>query len=229
MALELFWGSGSGPAWRVLLALEVKGVSYQSRLLSFAKGEHRSPEVLALNTRGKVPALRDGAYTIYESLAMITYLDRKHPDPPLFGTTPEDAGTIMRLIMEHECYGGEAISKFAAPLLFSEIAEKSQAVMAALPALREELGRLETALGSRPWLVGETISAADIFVYPGIKTLERALAKPDAETLDHGLRSLAVSFPKLADWMIRVEALPGYAATYPPHWRVRPSIGDAAG
>jgi glutathione S-transferase len=135
----------------------------------------------------------------------------------------------MRLIMEHECYGGEAISKFAAPLLFSEIAEKSQAVMAALPALREELGRLETALGSRPWLVGETISAADIFVYPGIKTLERALAKPDAETLDHGLRSLAVSFPKLADWMIRVEALPGYAATYPPHWRVRPSIGDAAG
>ncbi len=229
MALELFWGSGSGPAWRVLLALEVKGVSYQSRLLSFAKGEHRSPEVRALNSRGKVPALRDGAYTIYESLAMITYIDRKHPDPPLFGTTPEEAGTIVRLIMEHECYGSEAISKFAGPLLFSEIAEKSQAVLSALPALREELGRLETELDSRSWLVGERISAADIFVYPAMKTLERALAKPDAETLDHGIRSLAESLPKLADWMIRVEALPGYAATYPPHWRVSPSIGDAAG
>ena len=40
MALEVFWGSGSGPAWRVLLALAVKGVPYESRLLSFAKGEH---------------------------------------------------------------------------------------------------------------------------------------------------------------------------------------------
>lgn len=229
MALELFWGSGSGPAWRVLLALEVKGVPYQSRILSFARGEHRSPEVLALNTRGKVPALRDGTYTVCESLAMITYLDRKHPEPPLFGTTPAEAGTIMRLIIEHESYGSEAISKFAAPLLLSEIAEKNPEVIAALPALREELRRLETELGSRPWLVGETISAADIFVYPGIKTLERALGKPDAAELDHGLRSLAVSFPKLADWMMRVEALPGYAATYPPHWRVRPSIGDAAG
>lgn len=229
MALEFFWGSGSAPAWRVLLALEVKGLQYQSRILSFAKGEHRSPAVLALNARGKVPALRDGAYTIYEPLAMITYIDRKHPDPPLFGTTAEEAGTIMRLIMEHDSYGNEAITKFATPLLMSEIAEESPEVKAALPALRQELGRLETELASRLWLVGDAISAADIYVFPAIKTLDRALKKPDAQELDHGLRSLAVSFPKLAGWMTRVEALPGYEATFPPHWRIQASIGDALG
>src|SRR3954449_5755277 len=55
MALEVFWGSGSGPAWRVLLALAIKGVPYESKLLSFAKREHKSEEILALTARGKVP------------------------------------------------------------------------------------------------------------------------------------------------------------------------------
>ena len=87
MALEVFWGSGSGPAWRVLLALAVKKVPYESHLLSFSKGEHRSDAMMAISPRGKVPAIRDGAFTLSESLAIVTYLDRKYPSPPLFGET----------------------------------------------------------------------------------------------------------------------------------------------
>ena len=225
MALEVFWGSGSGPAWRVLLALTLKGVAFESRLLSFSKGEHKSPEVLALTTRGKVPVIRDGDFALYESLAILTYLDRKYPSPPLFGTTPELAGTIMRVIMEHECYGNPAIAAVTRPLLFGTLAEHRVTVNESLPALHAELGRLEAQLsgaqwaGGGEWLVGQALSAADIFVLPGIKTLERALSKPGAETIDHGLRPLGGAFPKVAAWVARFEALPAYDPTYPPHWR----------
>lgn len=219
MALEVFWGSGSAPAWRVLLALAIKGVPYESRLLSFSKAEHKAPELLAISPRGKVPILRDGAYGLSESLAILTYLDRKHPAPPLFGTTPEDAGSILHVVMDHECYAIPAIQAVTRPILFGKLDEQREQVTAGLPALREELGRLEKLLGDRAFLVGDAISAADVFVFPMIKTIERAFSKPAAETLDHGLRPLSGVLPALGAWIARIEALPGYEATFPPHWR----------
>jgi hypothetical protein len=80
MALEVYWASGSPFAWRVLLTLEAKRLPYQSKLLTFSKGEHKSPEYLAMNPRGKVPTLKDGDFAIYESLAIMAYLDRAYPD-----------------------------------------------------------------------------------------------------------------------------------------------------
>ncbi len=49
--LEVFWDSGSPYVWRVLLALEVKQVPYTSRPIQFSKGEHKTPEFLAMNDR----------------------------------------------------------------------------------------------------------------------------------------------------------------------------------
>lgn len=219
MALEVFWGSGSGPAWRVLLALAVKGVPYESRLLSFSKGEHKTEEMLAMSPRGKVPVIRDGDFTLSESLAILHYLDRKYPTPKLFGETPEETGRIMRTIMEHECYGVSALSAFARPLLFGRLDAQRDQVLLAVDGARAELARLEAALGETETLSGKAIGAADIFVFPQLKSLERAFGKPGADTLDHGLGPLGTTFPKVQAWMHRIEALPGYEATYPPHWR----------
>jgi glutathione S-transferase len=219
MGIEIFWGSGSGPAWRVLLTLAVKGVPYESHLLSFSTGEHNTPEMLALNRRGKVPVLRDGQLIVYESLAIMTYLDRLHAAPPLFGTSPRQAATIMRIIMEHECYGNEAILAFARPVFRGQFVDKRQEIVEALPKLREELRGLEGELASDDWLGGDAISAADIFVLPAIKALERAWSKPDVDLLDHNVWPLALPFPKLAAWVKRMESIPGYDAAFPPHWR----------
>ncbi len=226
MTLEVFWGSGSAPAWRVLLALAVKQVPYRSHLLSFSRGEHRSPELLAMNPRGKVPVIRDGAFCLSESLAILTYLDRKYPTPPLFGESPEAAGAIMRTIMEHECYGLAALSAFSRPLLFGrpdshpdQQRDQHDKALLALDGARSELARLEATLTASPFLATPTLSAADLFVFPQIKQFERALGKPGADTLEHGLGPLPAVFPQLAAWCGAIEALPGYEATYPPHWR----------
>lgn len=121
--------------------------------------------------------------------------------------------------MEHECYGLTAISAFARPILFDRLDVQRDQCVLAIDGARAELEKLEATLRGRSWLVLATLSAADIFVFPQIKTLERALGKPGAATVEHGLGPIADVFPAIAAWVKRIEALPGYEATYPPHWR----------
>jgi glutathione S-transferase len=98
--VEIYWISGSPFAWRVLLTAEVKGIPYEGKLLEASKGELKAPEFLAINPLGRVPAIRDGNFTLHESLAIMVYFDRKHPNPPLFGRTAEEAGHIFQCISE---------------------------------------------------------------------------------------------------------------------------------
>jgi glutathione S-transferase len=220
MALEIYWASGSAPAWRVLLALAVKGVPYESKLLEFSKREHRTPEYLAVCPRGKVPALRDGAFTLSESLAIMAYLERKHPSPPLFGETPEETGLIWRALCEHDNYTFPAILAVARPILSGLPGEdKVEQIREAAPTAHDELARLDMALGAGSWLAGDRLSAADLTAFPSIKLLLRAASKPMAEPLNLGFTPLADCYPRLAAWSGQIEALPGYDATYPPHWR----------
>ncbi len=60
--------------------------------------------MLAMNFRGRVPVLRDNDYVVFESLAILYYLDQKYRDPPIFGRNPEEAGVIMRVICEYQSY-----------------------------------------------------------------------------------------------------------------------------
>ena len=98
--------------------------------------------------------------------------------------------------------------------------ETTGKVEAALPALHRELDGLEGALAAGDWLAGTPApSAADFAAFPFLKYVERAAGKEAARTLDLGVRPLGARYPKLAAWMARIEALPGYERTYPPHWR----------
>src|SRR5260370_8967851 len=98
MALTLYWGSGSPFSWRVLLALEHKRLPYESQLLHFDKQEHQSPHMLKLNPRGRVPVLKDGDYVVFESFAVLYYLDVKYPQSPIFAATPADPAGIIPVI-----------------------------------------------------------------------------------------------------------------------------------
>uniref|UniRef100_A0AAR2L7F8 GST N-terminal domain-containing protein n=1 Tax=Pygocentrus nattereri TaxID=42514 RepID=A0AAR2L7F8_PYGNA len=78
----LYWGSGSPPCWRVMIALEEKNLhGYKSKLLSFDKKEHKGPEVLALNPRGQLPTLKHGDIVVNESIAACMYLEVSETTP----------------------------------------------------------------------------------------------------------------------------------------------------
>ena len=219
MAIELYWGSGSPFAWRVMLTLEVKGLAYESKLLEFSKGDHKTPAYLKLNPRGKVPTLKDGDFVLYESLAIMSYLDRKYPDPPLFGKTAEETGLIWRALAECECYMLPAGDKLVRPIFFNKGLDKVEEIQQAAETLRGKLKIMDERLAGSHWLVGDKISAADIGVFPFIQLLLRAASKEAAEPLHLRLLPLAQSFANVAKWVQRIEALPNYQRTYPPHWR----------
>jgi glutathione S-transferase len=218
MTLEVIWGGGSPYAWRVLLALEVKGLSYESRLIQFSRGDHRSPEHLALSPRGKVPVLRDGRYALSESLAIMAYLDRKHPEPTIFGGSAEETGLIWKAVSEFESYAAPLVGRIFVPAFGGRPLDAAD-MQAAAGELHGELARMEQAVTARGWLAVEQLSAADLAVYPFVEVLLRAAGKEAVRSMGMGFLPLAEPYPALEDWRQRVAALPGYERTYPPHWR----------
>jgi glutathione S-transferase len=221
MAIDVYWGSGSPFSWRVLLALEHKRLQYTNHLLQFSKQEHKSPQMLSLNFRGRVPVLKDGDYVVFESLAVLFYLDRKYPNPPLFGTSPEEAGVIMRVICEYQAYAEEHVMKIVNAFFMRTPGQVTKAddLAEAMHRVASEARSIEARLAKSDWVVGESYSAADIVIFPSLQILLRALAKPEARDLSSRFLPLDVNYPALSRWVARVEALPGYEKTYPPHWR----------
>jgi glutathione S-transferase len=219
MALELYWGSGSPFAWRVMLTLEVKRLTYQSTLLEFSRGDHKAADFLKLNPRGKVPVLKDDDFVLNESLAIMAYLDKKYPEPPLFGTSAQETGLIWRAVIETEAYLLSAGDKVIRPVFFGKGLDETEKIQEAAQTVRQELQRIDRELSGSTWLVGKQISAADISLFPLVQTILRAAGKDAAKPLNLELLPLADTFPNLAGWSKRIEALPGYQRTYPPHWR----------
>ena len=217
--LEIYWGSGSPFAWRVLLALEIKRIPYASKLIEFSKQQHKTPEFLALNPRGKVPTIRDGDFVLWESLAILAYLDRKVPEPPLFGRTPEDTGRVWRAISEVVSYLEPPAYQIAGPIFLGKAEESAEKIRSQLEPLHTELRLLESTLGHSPWLAGTEVSAADLVAYPVIETLLRAAGKDAAKAFDLRLFPIEKTYPAIAAWRERIKALPGYEQAYPPHWR----------
>lgn len=219
MTLEVFWFSGSAQSWRVLLTLELKGVAYESRLLQASQGEHKAPDYLALNPRGKVPSLRDGDFVMSESLGIMRYIEARHPEPPLFGTTPEEKARIAEAISEGECYFMPAFLALVVPIVTGGLPERGAEVTAAVEAMLPELDRMERRVACDGWLATDALTAADVATYPVMRALLRLARSDDAKALTDGLEPFEQARPALADWIERIAALPGHDRTYPPHWR----------
>jgi len=218
MAIDFYWGSGSPYCWRVALALEFKGLAYNSHLLHFDRQEHKAPQMLALNFRGRLPVLRDGDYVVFESLAILYYLDLKYPGQPIFGRSPEEAGVIMRVICEYQCYAEPPLQQIVAALLYRRESKIGEEIADAMHHVAGEARTIEQRLAKSDWVVGESFSAADMVIYPDIRLLLRALQRPEARELAARFLPVEVNYPAIGRWLGRVAALPGHARTWPPHW-----------
>jgi len=87
--LKLYTYFRSGAAFRVRIALNLKGLKYEPRFVHLPKGEHRAPEYAGVNAQALLPTLElDDGTRLTQSLAIIEYLDEKHPQPRL---VPQDA------------------------------------------------------------------------------------------------------------------------------------------
>jgi maleylacetoacetate isomerase len=93
--MKLYGYFRSSAAFRVRIALNLKGLDYEQTFVHLRKSEQRKPEYLAVQPQGLVPALEtDGGEVFIQSLAIVEYLDETHPEPPLL---PADAAGRARV------------------------------------------------------------------------------------------------------------------------------------
>jgi len=213
--LTLYYGSGSPYAWRVQLALEHKALPYDRRVLSFSQGENKRPDFLALNPRGKVPALVDGDFVLYESAAIIEYLDEAYPGQGqrLFPGDARRRALQRRVILEVNDY----FDKAADPLWTQAFGRKPEErdlaeVAAGRAAARIELDRIAGAMDG-DFFGGRAPGAADYSLYTILGFVRRCELKvPEVALAD-------MIGPRYAGWMARIEALPFFEACIPPTWK----------
>ena len=219
MAIELLLIGGSPYAWRVQLALEHKRIDYTTRVLSMSNGDLRSPEFLALNPRGRVPVLRDGELVVSESLAILAYLERRHPHDPIFGETAEQGAAIWRIVSEYTSYVDPAVEELILPIYFGRAAEQADTVRRAAEVITRELATYERMLAQAPFLAGDAPTAADFVVFPHVQSISRAASKPAAAAFELPFSPIARRHPAIGAWIDRIAQTPGYERTYPPNWR----------
>jgi glutathione S-transferase len=215
MGLTLHYGSGSPYAWRVQLALEHKALVYDRRVLSFSARDQLKPEFIALNPRHKVPVLVDGDFVLYESNAIVEYLDEAYPGrgAPLFPGDARQRALIRRLVLEADNYFDKAVDIITTQGFDRKPGEREpQKIAEGRAAVAAEAALFTRAL--RGDFLGGPLSAADFALYPLLTFIYRTekMKLPD-------LGADAMLTPELVAWKARIEALPFFAKTIPPHWQ----------
>ncbi|MCM2329573.1 MAG: glutathione S-transferase family protein [Lysobacter sp.] len=215
MSLVFHHGHGSPYSWRVWLALEHLGIPYELKVMSFSDKDQLKPEFVALNPRHQVPTIVHDGYALWESLAILEYLDEIVPARRLYPGTAQERARIRRLIREDE----EHLDGKGLTPIYDELYKRPEGEApdeARLEAARRKLAEEMEYFGRElrgPFLAGGEPTAADFVMYPDIAYVKRIGAKKPASKLE------GILPPAIAQWAARIEALPFFGKTFPPHWR----------
>jgi glutathione S-transferase len=213
MSLTFYYGSGSPFAWRVWLALEHKGIAYEAKRLSFDAGDTKAPEFRALNPRGKVPLIVHDGRPVRESLVILDYLEEAVPAKPLLPADPHARALARIKAREADEYLQPPLRQLFRQTLFKPKGDGDPVEIAkAKDELGAELQAWEADL-SGDWLMGGTLTYADFSLYPQLRLLRRLGERMPQHKADDLIG------PRLQAWMGRIEALPYYDRTVPPHWK----------
>lgn len=204
------YGIPGSPFLRAVeVVLKEKGLDYH--LQAMAPGEHKSEEHLKRHPFGRIPAFEHGELTIYETQAILRYLDDRFPHPPLTPGTPEQRTVMNQVIGIIEWY---FFPKAAAPIGFNRIIGPrllgipgdETAVTEAMPTAQTCFAEFDRLLGEKRHFAGDTMSLADIMLATQLDLFGEC---SEGRELIDGTRHLQ-------PWLERMLARPSFAATAPP-------------
>jgi glutathione S-transferase len=198
--------AGSPYGRAVLIALEEKGARYRFQPVS--PGTLRTPEHLALHPFGRIPVLLHDGFRLYETAAILRYLERTLPSPALVPFDSRSAARMDQVMNINDWYlfqgAGMVIGfqRVVGPRLLGLAADEA-AIEAVLPKAHAVFEELSVLLGSQRYLAGEHFSLADVMVAPQMDFLAQT---PEWE-------ALTVRRSNLREWLARVSARPSLQAT----------------
>jgi glutathione S-transferase len=197
-------GSPFGRA--ILAALEEKRTPYRFSLVP--PGTFRTEPHISRHPFGRVPVLEHDGFMLYETQAILRYLDRVLPAPPLTPAAPKAAARMDQAMNISDWYlfngVGNVIGfqRIVAPR-FMGLAPDEAAVAAAMPKAHTVFNELARLLGAQPYFTGENVTLADLMIAPQLHFLSLT---PEWTALSAGHRNLV-------DWLARMEARPSFTAT----------------
>jgi maleylacetoacetate isomerase len=200
-----YWRSSA--AYRVRIALHLKGVPYESVAIDLLASEQDGLDNRARNPLGLVPTLEVDGTMLTQSLAIIDYLDATYPDPPM---VPRDALARSKVLAQ-----ALAIVADTHPLNNLRILKRLESQFGADQAAKDDWYRhwvhlcfdaLETTVGVGPFVGGDTPNLADVCLVPQIYNARRFHMDVSA-------------WPKLAVADAACAERPAFAAAHPDRWK----------
>ena len=197
-------GSPFGRA--VLATLEEKGAAYS--LSPVASGTFRSQPHLSRHPFGRVPVLENDGFLLYETQAILRYLDRVLPVPGLTPVDPKAAARMDQVMNIADWYLFQGVcsvvgfQRVIAPRLLG-LATDEAAILEAMPKAHLVFGELARLLGDQAYFAGDAVSLADLLVAPHLDFL--------VETPEWA--PLSATTPNLVAWLERMAARPSLQAT----------------
>lgn len=196
-----YWRSSA--SYRVRIALNLKGVTYQSVPTSLIDGQHKSADYVARNPQGFVPMLSIDGHDLTQSLAIIDYLDANYPDPAMVSSNPVDRAKTLAQAL----------------LIAADIHPINN--LRVLKYLKDQMGQDQNAIDNwyRHWIIEgftalETMAPADGLFGGDLPNLADVCLVPQMANARRFETPLA-AFPKL----VRIDAvltdLPAFKAAHP--------------
>ena len=192
----------------VRATLEEKGQRY--RVQAMKPGEHKSAAYLALHPFGRVPMIEHDGFKLYETQAILRYLDAVFPEPALQPRDAKAAARMNQVMGINDWYLFPDVARvivfqrIVGPAIFGHTPDEAVIAQAA-PKVPTCIGELNRLLGDGPFLAGEQFSLADLLLAP---QLDYLFMTPEGRSAMQGT--------PLEAWLKRVIARPSMQATLPP-------------
>ena len=188
---------------RVIWLLEELSVPYEVELLEFKREALQSPEYLKVQPLGQIPAIRDGEVTMFESGAIVQYLLEQHGEGRL-APLPGSAGRPEYLQWFH--FGEASLAIYVSLIVRERFGEGSAApneytLGRARTRLHASLALVDRVLDQRPFICGDTFTAADIMLSYGM-------------VMSRIVRELPAEFTHVAKYLERLKQRPAYAKAW---------------
>lgn len=205
--MQLYNFFRSSAAFRVRIALNLKGLPYERISKVFAKSEHRAADYLALNPQGLIPALGVDGTVISQSLAIIEYLNDLQPQPPLLPADPLARAQVRSMALAIACDIHPLNNLRVLNYLRQELAQNDDGVNTWYRHwVGEGFRGLELQVarhtGARRHCFGDSLSLADVCLVPQMYNARR-------------FNCDLTPFPTLVAISTHLESLPAFDAARP--------------
>ncbi|NIB41040.1 maleylacetoacetate isomerase [Pseudomaricurvus alkylphenolicus] len=168
--MELFTYFRSSAAYRLRIALNLKGLDAQMTAVNLLKGEHRSPEYLAINSQGLVPSFKtDDGEVLTQSPAILEWLEENHPQTPLLPVDSVERAKVRSWCYQIGCDIHPICNLRVLKYVAGDLGGGDEGKKAWLHHwMGLGFDALEAQLGEGPYCNGDQVTLADVYLIPQV-------------------------------------------------------------